>query len=232
MKRHLSDLLAACLLPMLAWAGCATAPKVNFRPPTLETAQPRIRKTYLLQAGDLVSIKFYYNPELNEDLVIRPDGRISLQLVGDVEAAGRSPEALAAALKRRYAQELATPNVSVILRKFGARQVYVSGEVTKPGAIPLTGGLTLYQAIQESGGLLDSAQRKQVILIRRRSDGSAAGVPVDIRPIESGEHPEQDVPLHPLDMVYVPKSKIANVNVFVAQYVLKNIPPIPFAIAP
>jgi polysaccharide biosynthesis/export protein PslD len=222
----------AAVTCVCALAGCATRRPLTFHPSTVETAPPPTRTPYLLQVGDLVSVKFYYNPELNEDLLVRPDGAISMQLIGDVQAAGLSPEALAADLKQRYARELATPNVSVILRQFGGQRVYVSGEVTKQGVVPLTSGLTLYQAIQEAGGLLDTAHRKQVILIRRVGEDSALGAAVDIRPIESGEHPEWDVPLRPFDMVFVPKSKIADVNLFVDQYIRKNLPPIPFAIAP
>jgi polysaccharide export outer membrane protein len=164
--------------------------------------------------------------------VIRPDGMISLQLVGDIQAAGLSPAALAADLTEKYLGELASPKVSVIVRQFGGERVYVSGEVTKQGVVPLTSGLTLYQAIEEAGGLLDTAHRKQIVLIRRGKDGHATGTTIDIRPVESGGHPEEDVPLRPYDIVFVPKSKIADVDVFVDQYIRRLLPPIPFAITP
>jgi protein involved in polysaccharide export with SLBB domain len=178
----------------------------------------------------LVSIKFYYNPELNEDLTIRPDGKVTMQLIGEVAAAGLSPAQLAGQLTKLYARELTAPNVNVIVRRFGKERVYVSGEVGKQGTVSLTHGMTLYQAIQRAGGLLDTARRSQVILIRRQPDGHPAGAAVDVRPVESGEAPDLDVALQPLDMVFVPKSEIANINVFVDQYVRKNLPNIPFAI--
>lgn len=217
------------LLLALAVMGCGAVPK-NLQPPTLQAAQPTVREPYVLQAGDLLGIKFYYNPELNEDVIIRPDGMISLQLTGDVQAAGLTPTALAAALTQKYVSELATPKVSIIVRQFSGERVYVSGEVGKQGLVPLTAGMTLYQAIQQAGGLLDSAHRKQVVLIRQGSDGRPAGVAIDVRPIESGEHPEEDVPLRPFDVVFVPKSKIGNLDMWVDQYFRKLLPPIPVAL--
>jgi polysaccharide export outer membrane protein len=216
------------LLPVFGVFGCS-APH-NFRAATLQAPPPAQHEEYVLQVGDLLGIKFYFNPELNEEVVIRPDGMISLQLIGDVQAAGLTPSGLAATLTQKYVSELATPKVSVIVRQFGLERVYVSGEVGKQGIVPMAGGLTLYQAIQQAGGLLDSAHRKQVILIRRDVNGRPAGTAIDIRPIESGEHPEDDVLLQPLDIVFVPKSKIGNVDMWVDQYMRKLIPPVPFAV--
>jgi len=221
-KHHIVSLIALGLV-----TGCASHPPIAPAPATLQTGAPG-REGYMLQPGDLLSVKFYYNPELNEDLVIRPDGKISLQLIGDVVAAGQSPAGMATELTKRYASELATPSVTVIVRQFGDERVYVSGEVAKSGIVPLTDGMTLYQAIQAAGGFLDTAHKKQVILVRRSADGTAVGVAIDIRDIESGNDPDKDVPLRPLDMVFVPKSKIADVNMFVDQYIRKMIPfPIP-----
>ena len=219
----------ASMLPLLAVMACGAAPR-NLQPATLLTPQSTVREPYVLQSGDSLAVKFYYNPELNEEVVIRPDGMISLQLVGDVQAAGLSPAALGAALTQKYTTELATPKVSVIVRQFGGEHVFVSGEVGRQGQVPLTSGLTLYQAIQQAGGLIDSAHRKQVVLIRTGDDGRPAGVAVDIRPIENGEHPEEDIPLRPFDVVFVPKSKIGNLDMWVDQYFRRLLPPIPVAL--
>jgi len=202
----------------------ACAPQVNpaVRPSPVQAAAPQ---PYLLQAGDVISVKFYQHPELNEDLTIRPDGKISLQLIGEVEAEGLSPAALTEAVTRRYAGELANPRVSVIVRQIPSSQVYVGGEVGKPGTVPFVSGLTLYQAIQAAGGLLKTAQRSNIVLISRKRDGHATGTVVDIRPIASGEHPDADVRLRASDIVVAPTSKIADVNIFVEQYI-RNVLPI------
>jgi protein involved in polysaccharide export with SLBB domain len=197
-----------------------------------QAAAPQPAGTYVLQPGDWVSVKFLKSPEFNEDVVVRPDGMISLQLVGDVVAAGLSPQALAADLTQRYDKELVNPRISVIVRQLGTPPVvYVGGEVGHPGIVPLTSGLTLFQAIQAAGGLSVTAHRKQVILIRKGVDGRPAGHSIDVRPIASGEHPETDVVLAPYDVVFVPTSKIADVDIFVDQYFWKLFLRMPFYFA-
>ena len=111
-----------CVGMTLAAVGCAS--RQFFPVPTLQSqlCDRAPSRPYLMQPGDLISIKFYHNPELNEDVVIRPDGMISLQLVGEVRAAGRPPGALAADLTRGYAGELANPKVSVIVRQFSGER--------------------------------------------------------------------------------------------------------------
>jgi protein involved in polysaccharide export with SLBB domain len=224
----------ACLLPILALAACTAQPVPGVRPAMLQATAPPSIENYLLVPGDLVAVKFYNNPEFNEDVIVRPDGKISLQLIGDVSAAGLSPEALGAQLTERYAKELAKPRVSVIVRQLGAPPVYVGGEVGHPGVVPLVTGMTLFQAIQAAGGLSVTAHRKQVILIRKGTDGRRAGYSIDVRPIASGAHPEDDVSLGAYDIVFVPTSTIANVDIFVDQYVNRLIPRVPmgFAISP
>ena len=215
---------------LLVWAAftlsaCATRAPA---PPTAETVRsgaPTAMEPYAVQAGDVISIKFYYNPELNEDVLVRPDGMISLQLIGDIRAAGQSPGLLAAELTQRYTGELATPKINVIVRQLGGARVYVGGEVTRPGVIPLSGGLTLFQAVQEAGSFLKTAQLSQVVLIRRVGPSEATGYSIDVRPIANGASPGDDVALRPYDIVFVPRSKIADVNVFVEQYI-RNVLPI------
>jgi polysaccharide biosynthesis/export protein len=227
--------IVAISLLMLGIAACG--PKHNPKPrdATVQAQPPGLYPTladdprptadpYVLQVGDELAIKFYTNPELNEDVKVRPDGKISLQLIDDVQAAGLSPMQLDAELTKRYTGELADPNVSVIVRVSGLQQVYVSGEVGKQGAVPLVGELTLYQAIQTAGGFLDTAHRRQVILIRKGPDGKPFGRAIDVRHVQAGENPEWDVPMRPLDMVFVPRSKIANVDLFVKQYIRDALP--------
>lgn len=187
--------------------------------------QPPPAESYTLAAGDVLAIKFYRNPELNEDeLAIRPDGHISLQLIDDIRAAGLTPAALSQELSRRYDPELQDARVSVIVKTFANNRVFVSGEVGHQGVFDLGAGLTLYQAIQQAGGFLKTANRKQVILIRRSAGNVADGYAVDLRDVESGIAPQDDVLLTARDVVVVPRSMIADVNIFVEQYVRNNLP--------
>ena len=203
-----------------------TFPNAPYDPPlpTLATTTALPGMPYVLSAGDQLAVKFYKNPELNEDVIVRPDGMISLQLLNDVQAAGRTPSELSTDLKKRYSTELADPAIAVIVRKAARDRVYVGGEVGKVGFIRLTGGLTLFQAIQESGGFLKSAHRKQVILIRRTPDGKAIGRSIDVRPVQSGAAPEEDVLVAANDVIFVPRSKIGNVDNFVEMYIRDALP--------
>lgn len=223
---------AATILALtLGVAGCSTYEHAPPPSMTLETPRLPANQPYILGPGDLVTVKFYHNPEMNEDVVIRPDGMITLQLIGDVKAADQTPGDLATTLAQRYSGELAKPAISVIVRTLSSARVYVGGEVAKPGVVPLSSGLTAFQAIQEAGSFLSTARRTQVILVRRGLDGQVAGYTMDLLPVVSGEHPERDVSLEPLDVVYVPKSAIADVNLFIEKYIRNNLPTNPgFAI--
>ncbi|MBI3769563.1 MAG: polysaccharide biosynthesis/export family protein [Deltaproteobacteria bacterium] len=212
------------LLTVLIAAACGPTPQKDAALPTLAMPATVAGAPYVVIAGDELAIKFYKNPELNEDVTVRPDGMISLQLVDDVPAAGRTPSELGADLKQRYAKELAEPSISVIVRKTVGDRIYVGGEVGKQGVINLVGGLTLFQAIQEAGGFTKTAHRKQVVLIRRTPDGKAVGRSIDVRPVQTGERPQDDVMLAARDVIFVPRSKIADVDVFVEQYIRNALP--------
>ncbi len=187
-------------------------------------AAPAQPAPYRIQVGDQLAVKFYQNDDLNEVVVVRPDGRISLQLIGDVQAAGVEPAVLADRLQEAYASELTMPRPAVLVRRMASR-VYVGGEVGEPGPVPLTPNLTLMQAVQQAGGFLETAHLSQVVLIRRHpGSGEPVGYVVDMRPVIGGHDPTRDVPLAPYDVTFVPRSKIADVNLFVKQYIRDNLP--------
>ena len=176
----------------------------------------------MIKAGDSLDIRFYKTPELNLQVPVRPDGKISLELIGDVEAAGLQPGELASVLRERYASELQNPRVSVIVLAFGG-QVYVEGEVKTPSAPPFAQGITALQAISLAGGFLDTAQPNSVILIRLE-DGLYHGYRLALNDALSGKDLAQDVSLRPADILHVPKSRIADVDLFVDQYFRKLLP--------
>ena len=125
-----------------------------------------------LGAGDELEIKFYYAPELNIQQRIRPDGKISLQLVGDVDAAGVTPAQLDETLQSAYAKHLKYPELSIIVRGMYSRRVLVTGEVIRPGPMEMPSQMSLMEAIGNSGGFnFVSANIKQVIVSRDIGDG-------------------------------------------------------------
>lgn len=186
-------------------------------------------KEYLIQPGDQLDIKFFYNPELNDLVIVRPDGRISLQLASEIPAAGLTPAQLTSTLEKSYAKELANPGITVIVRSFSSQRIYVDGEVNKPGMVALLGPLTVLQSIAEAGGLKDTAKTSQVLIIRKSKDNKPEAIEVNLDEIRNAADGSENVLLAPYDVVYVPKSAVANVNQFIDQYIRRNIP-IPFGV--
>jgi protein involved in polysaccharide export with SLBB domain len=187
------------------------------------------RQPYRIRVGDALDVRFYKTPELNvEKVPVRNDGKISLDLIGDVQAAGLGTDQLSEDLIRDYSRELEDPRIAVIVREFGG-QVYVGGEVGKPVAVKYAEGMTALQAIQTAGGFNDKASYENVILMRRTSE-KYEGYRLFLKQALSGEDFTQDVALQPNDVVFVPKSRIANVNLIVEQYITNNIPTIPIGL--
>lgn len=174
---------------------------------------------YRIQAGDQLDIKFFFNPELNETVFVRPDGKISLQLIDDVQAGGLTPTELDEKLSQMYAQELKEPEVTVIVRSFTGQRVYVGGEVTTPGLVNLTSGMTALQAVIGAGGFRETAKPDGVIVIRKGDDNRPVPIRVDLKTAIDGDANEGDIPLRSYDVVYVPKTWIAKANKFVTQYI-------------
>lgn len=204
----------------------------NIVPPeqvgTQSTSYPL--KDYLIQTGDQLDIKFFYNPELNEQVIVRPDGRISLQLAPEIMVVGLTPSQLTEALVKNYDKELANPGITVIVRSFSSQRVYVDGEVNNPGMVSLTGPLTVLQSIAAAGGFKDTAKSSEVLVIRKTIDNKPLAIAVDLDDVRHAASGSQDILLSPYDIVYVPKSAISNVNQFVDHYIRQNIP-IPFGIS-
>jgi polysaccharide export outer membrane protein len=205
---------------------CTTAvhPTLLKELPRAEQAPPEPGWEYKIQVGDEMDIKFYFNPELTEHVVVRPDGRISLQLVPEVMAFGLTPHELTELLKKEYASELSKPELTVMVRTFSANHVFVGGEVQKPGEVKLVGRLTTLQSIMAAEGLKETAKVTEVLIIRRNPDRTPRVIPVNLKRAISGVDIAQDLELMPFDVVYVPKSGIANLNKFVDQYIRQNIP--------
>lgn len=209
--------LAALLVCALVTAGCQPPDHVSIpRPEPIEPAQ------YVINVGDTLDVRFYRTPELNVSVPVRGDGRIQLDLVGEVEVAGRAPDVVARELEARYGRELEQPRVAILVRKFGAK-VFVGGEVKAPARIAMGPGLTALQAIDAAGGFVDRSMVSWVILIRR-TPTAYEGTRLALDQAVSGEDPSKDVELQPGDILEVPKKPVVHVNIFVEQYIQKNLP--------
>lgn len=199
---------------------------VPFMKPT-ET-QPDRQPKFTLGAGDVIEFRFFYNPELNDTQTVRPDGKITLQLVGEVSVQGRTPSEVQEELARVYTPELKRPMVAVIVRSLYERRVYVGGEVKTPGLISIPGSLTALEAIMQAGGFNPSTAKLSSVIIIRHKDGKRYGGKLDFSEVVKGKEGPSFL-LEPRDIVYVPRTTIVEVNQFVDQYINKMIPRTGFA---
>jgi protein involved in polysaccharide export with SLBB domain len=177
---------------------------------------------YRLSAGDVVDVKFAYNPELNETVRLRPDGCISLQLVGDVHALALTPMELAARINELYTRHVRRPDASIIVRELAPQKAYVGGEVVAPGVVELRHGLTSLQAILQLGGVRPSAKLESVLLMSYAGGERAEVRTLNLTRMLDGRDP--DPLLSPYDVIFVPRSRIAKIGLFVEQYVDSLIP--------
>jgi protein involved in polysaccharide export with SLBB domain len=185
---------------------------------------PAVTGPYRTVVGDVLEILFYRTSELNQTQTVGPDGTISLMPVGSVRAAGITLEELTQEVMRRYSEELVEPEVTVRVKEYAGLRIYVGGEVFKAGMFPYSGGLTLVQAVMNAGGFKPSARLDEVVLIRKGQDSRPVGSIVNLKEILHKAQFADDVPLAPSDVIFVPRSKIANVNIWVDQYIRQNIP--------
>ncbi|CAA7615241.1 polysaccharide biosynthesis/export family protein [Magnetospirillum sp. UT-4] len=218
--------LIAAATAVLALAACG---RVVERPTTVANAPVPATQGYVIEPGDELDVRFFYNPELNEEVVVRPDGNISLPLVGETRAAGTTPSQLENTLRTGYSRELRQAAITVIVKGFAGQRVYVDGEVGTPQMVNIAGNLSALQAIASAGGFKDSARKGEVLVIRRSGTPQPVVIPLDLGAVLSGADTRQDLALQPYDIVFVPKTAIAEVNQFIDQYFRQNIP-IPFGV--
>ena len=222
MKQRVARTLLAAAIAIAAGPrldAAAQSPAIQAVP---DAASLRAPITYRLAPGDVVDLKFTYNPELNDTVTLRPDGCISLQRIGDVRAQQLTPLELAARVNEQYAKYLRHPDASVIVRDFAGQKAYVGGEVVAPGTVDLRGGMTSLQAILKTGGLRPTAKLDNVILIRYAGDERAEVRKLNVKRLLEGR--DQDPPLSQYDVLFVPRSAIGKIGLFVDQYVNNVIP--------
>jgi len=206
---------------LLGLAACAPLPVVpETAPPPLAAAPPR----YALQPGDQLEVKFLYNPELNEQVTIQPDGRFTLPMAPDTIAAGRTLDEVTQNLNSAYSRELRDPRIVVQLKNALPTRIYVGGEVVSPGEYINVGPpLTFAQAIARAGGLKNSANQERIIIVRREPGGRATPYGVNFVDAAGGVE-GADVVLAPYDHVFVPRTGVANVYLAYQQYFQQFLP--------
>ena len=206
-------------IPIFSLLGCATIEPAKTPMELASTPPPRLA----LAPGDVLDIKFYYAPELNESQAVRPDGKIFLQLVGEIHAQGKTPGELKEELAQAYAGQLRKPEIAVIVRSLSNRRVYVGGDVLRPGLIDIPHPITALEAIMQAGGFdYRRAEVSNVVIIRHK-DGKRYGCALDFTAALSGTE-YRPFFLEPQDIVYVPRNKISQVGLWIDLYINQVMP--------
>ncbi len=192
-------LVTLAMLMSLGAGGCAASAPA----PATEAAAAPVRTTYLIGPGDHVQINVYGQADLSREYTVAAEGDLTLPLIGRVDAAGRTATQLETDLRRRFAEYLVNPQVSVSMQQFRQR-FSVLGQVNKPGSFPLEKRTTVLEAVSIAGGLTDKAAPNRTRVIRN-SGGKETTIEVPVGDIMDGDQ-SRDIVLEPNDKVVVPES--------------------------
>ena len=221
--RHPLQTILTLLISAFLLTGCPHLEPVESQREAFETWN-EAQSGYRFLPGDELDIKLLYNPEFSDRVIVAPNGKIYLDLVGAVDVLEKRPEEVAEEVQRLFSRDLKHPEVTVSPRQFGSQVIYVAGEVVKPGMMKLAYGMSVLQGVLEAGGLLDTANLDEIILLRRTPKNTAMLRTVKLREILEGKGAKEDVRLQRFDIVFVPRSDIAQADLHASQYVDKLIP--------
>lgn len=158
---------------------------------------------YVIGPQDVLDVNVWKEPDMTRTVPVRPDGKITLPLINDVQAAGTTPQQLAAAVTEKLRKFVNEPQVTVIVTQINSQRVFVVGEVLRAGAFPLLPGMTVLQALSSAGGFTTFANVKK-IHVMRLVNGKHTELPFNYREVLNGDNPDQNITLQPGDTVVVP----------------------------
>ncbi len=160
-------------------------------------------RNYVIGLGDVVEIFVWRNEQLSREIVVRPDGKISLPLIQDIQAEGSTVAQLRDEITRRFAEHVNHPRVTIIVSQINSYKVSVLGRVERPGVYPITGNTTLLEAISMAGGFTEWANKRKITVITHQG-GEEKKITVNYKKIASGEDPSQNIILKRGDTIIVP----------------------------
>lgn len=185
----------------------ASAQTQNVVPPAAKAspsaAGASVPDDYVIGAEDVLAIQFWREPDMSGDVTVRPDGKITLPLIGEINAVGKKPEVLRDDVQKAAGRFLADANASVIVKQINSRKVFITGQVTKPGEFALAGPRTVLQLIAQAGGLTEYADGDK-ITVMRVEQGQTRVFRFNYKDVSKGKGLEQNIQLKPGDTVVVP----------------------------
>jgi polysaccharide export outer membrane protein len=202
---HCALLLAALTTLAVAQDAAATKPAqpapTDNPPPASTVVRP---DSYVIGAEDVISVYVWKEPDMSKSVPVRPDGMISLPLVGEVKAAGYTPVQLQDVLAAAMKKYVSDPQVTVVVEKIGSLNFNIVGEINHPGYFPLTRRMTVLDAIAMAGGFKDFAKTKKVYVLRTSANGTQQRLPFNYKQVIKGQDQQQNIELQPRDTIVVP----------------------------
>jgi polysaccharide export outer membrane protein len=199
---------AACAAQTVPQQTSAAAPQTSQQKPDDAQAPAAAKGTqendpdYVIGIEDVIAVNVWHEPEMSRAMGVRPDGKISLPLIGEVVAEGKTPKQLQTELSKKLSDLIKNPDVTVIVQDIKSQKFNVLGEVQKPGVFQLTKPMTVLDAIAMAGGFRDFAKPKKMYILRRAKDGSNTKIPVNYNNVIKGN--DKNVELESRDTIIVP----------------------------
>jgi polysaccharide export outer membrane protein len=160
--------------------------------------------SFVIGNDDVLSINVWKEPDISRSIPVRSDGKISLPLVGEVQASGRTPLKLEQDIASRLKSYIAEPEVTVIVQEIKSQKFNILGQVNRPGSYVLSTSLTVLDALAAAGGFRDFAKQKSIYILRQNADGTQSRLAFNYKEVLKGQHLEQNVKLQPRDTIVVP----------------------------
>lgn len=199
--------VALCVYALLSsslWSQAALHNEGNTSATPAATAPKPHDDSFVIGDDDVLAISVWKEAEISRSVPVRSDGKISLPLVGEVEAAGQTPLKLEQEIASRLKSYISEPEVTVIVQQINSQKFNILGQVTKPGSYSLTNGATVLDAIALAGGFRDFAKSKSIYVLRQNADGTQARLAFNYKDVVKGKNLAQNVKLRPRDTIVVP----------------------------
>ena len=172
--------------------------------PTTAAANVALPPGFVIGPNDMLSVLVWRNKDFTGDVVVRPDGKITMSLINDVQAAGLTPEELAASLTKALSKYQEDPNVTVVVKQINSRFVYITGAVGHSGQFPMTDHMTISNLISLAGGVSDFGKLDKIVVIRFEK-GKSISIPINFKELRQGKNLlKNNIELKPGDQVIVP----------------------------
>ncbi len=173
-----------------------------------QNAEPAATKahddSFVIGNDDVLAINVWKEPDVSRSIPVRSDGKISLPLVGEVQATGSTPLKLEQEIAARLKNYIAEPAVTVIVQQINSQKFNILGMVNHPGSFPISNSATVLDAIALAGGFRDFAKQKSIYVLRQNADGTETKLPFNYKDVVKGHNPAQNIKLQPRDTIVVP----------------------------